>query len=355
MADAAETVRIMPEAAIRFAAGLFAAKGVPAEDSSIAAECLVRADLRGVNTHGIVRMQIYLDRIDLGLVNPCPDLTFERVAAAAARLDGQNGLGFVVATRAVTEAITIARETGLGLVGIRRSTHFGMAASYLLQAVDAGFLAMVFTNAARAMPPWGGREALLGTSPFAVAAPNPGGTPFVLDMSPTVAARGKIRKAHREERAIPDFWALDATGRPTTDAGAALAGTLLPIGGPKGAGLSMMLDILCGVLTGANFAGEVGNQYLDLDRPQGMGHFILIMRPDLFVTSEDFAARMAHLVDVLKSNPKADGVNEIFMPGERSAQKEAAHRRAGIPYRRADLDPLLTLAALCGVSPPDGV
>jgi LDH2 family malate/lactate/ureidoglycolate dehydrogenase len=355
MAEVAEPVRIMPDAAGRFASDLLKAKGVRSEDADIAARCLVRADLRGVDTHGIVRMPGYLDRIDRGLINPAPDLRFERVAPGAARLDGQNGLGFVIASRAVTEAIGIAGETGLGLVGIRNSTHYGMAATYLLQAVEAGFLAMVFTNASRAMPPWGGRAELLGTSPFAVAAPNPNGVPFVLDMSPTVAARGKIRKALRENRDIPDFWALDAEGRPTTDPEAALAGTLLPIGGPKGAGLSMMLDILCGVLTGANFAGDVANQYQTFDRPQGVGHFILILRPDLFLTADEFAARMEHLVHVVKSNPKAEGFDEIHMPGEIEARREATHRRIGIPFRKTDLDPLLQIAAAHGIAPPEGL
>jgi LDH2 family malate/lactate/ureidoglycolate dehydrogenase len=350
-----DSVRIMPEAATRFAAALFAAKGVSAKDAETAAQCLVRADLRGVDTHGIVRMPGYLDRIDRGLVNSAPNLTFERVTPSVARLDAQNGLGFVAATRAVDEGIAMARGAGLGLVGIRNSTHYGMAATYLLQAVEAGFLAMVFTNASGAMPPWGGREELLGTSPFAVAAPNPGGVPFVLDMSPTVAARGKIRKAAREGRKIPDFWALDADGSPTTDPEAALAGTLLPIGGPKGAGLSMMLDILCGVLTGANFAGDVGNQYQDFERPQGVGHFILIMRCNLFVTTEEFTSRMARMVDVVKSNPKAEGFDEIFMPGEIEGRRETVHHRDGIPYRRADLAPLLQMAGDSNVALPDTI
>lgn len=354
MADDGDFLRIMPDEAARFASALFRAKGVSDVDADIAARCLVRADLRGVDTHGIVRMPGYLERIDKGLVNPAPELKFERVAPGAARLDGQNGLGFVIATRAVTEAIDIARDTGVGLVGICNSTHYGMGATYLLQAVEAGYLAMVFTNASRAMPPWGGRAELLGTSPFAVAAPSPNGVPFVLDMSPTVAARGKIRKAAREGRPIPDFWALDAEGRPTTDPEAALAGTLLPIGGPKGSGLSMMLDILCGVLTGANFAGEVGNQYQDYERPQGVGHFILILRPDLFISAEDFATRMAHLADVVKSNPKAEGFDEVFMPGEIEARKETTHRASGIPYRRSDLAPLLKIAAESDIAPPRG-
>lgn len=339
-----------------FAAALFRSSGVPDADAATAARCLVRADLRGVDTHGIVRLPAYLDRIARGLVDPAPELAFEAVSPAAARLDGRNGLGFVIASRAVEHAIGLARETGLGLVGVRNSTHYGMAATYLLQAIEAGFAAMVYTNASPALPPWGGRAEMFGTSPFAVGVPAPGSVPFVLDMSPTVVARGKIRKAAREGRPIPEGWALDPEGRPTTDPDAVLAGgALLPIGGAKGAGLSMMLDILCGVLTGARFGGEVGDQYKRFDRPQGVGHFILVLRPDLFLPAEEVAARMADLVARVKANPKAEGIDEIYMPGEIEARRETERLAAGIPYRKVDLAPLAELARARGLSLPPGL
>ena len=355
MSDAGAQITLAAEAARDLADGLLRSAGVPPGDAGVAARCLVRADLRGVDTHGIVRLPGYLDRIGKGLVNPAPELSFETVTPSVARLDAQNGLGFVAASRAVDQALRMAGEAGLGMIGVRNSTHYGMAATYLLKAVEAKHLAMVFTNASRALPPWGGTEELFGTSPFAAAAPNPGGTPFVLDMSPTVAARGKIRKAAREGRVIPDTWALDAEGRPTTDPEAALSGSLLPIGGPKGAGLSMMMDILCGVLTGANFAGEVGDQYKNFERPQGVGHFILVMRPDLFISADDFAARMTRLVATVKANPKASGVEEIYMPGEPEARVEAARLSDGIPYRRIDLQPLVEIARNRDVALPVGL
>ncbi|TXB70105.1 Ldh family oxidoreductase [Paracoccus aurantiacus] len=345
------------EQAEAFAAGLFAAHGVPAGDARLAASCLVRADLRGVDTHGIVRMPGYLERISRGLVNPAPSLEFDAIGPSMLRLDGQNGLGFVIASRAIAEGILVAEQQGLAMIGVRNSTHFGMAAAYLLQAIEAGYLALVFTNASPALPPWGGTEEVFGTSPFAVAAPNPGGIPFVLDMAPTIVARGKIRKAAREGKAIPPGWALDADGAPTTDPDAALqGGTLLPIGGPKGAGLSIWLDIMCGVLTGANFAGGVGDQYKNFDRPQGVGHLITVIRPDICLGSRDlFGARMQELVETVKNNRKADGVSEIFMPGEIEARTEAARRKTGIPYRVADLALLAGIARLHDVAVPDGL
>ena len=277
-------VQVEPEEAEAFGRRLLAAHGLPEADAATVAQCLVRADLRGVDTHGLQFLPHYLSRVRAGLINPRPSLTPKRVTPVAATLDGDNGFGFVVGTRAIAEAIDIAREFGIGIVSAHRSTHFGMAACYVLPALDAGFIAMVFSNASRAMPPWGGREALLGTNPFAAGAPAGKQPPFLLDMSPAVAARGKIRRAARRGETIPPGYALDAQGRPTTDPNAALeGGVVLPIGGPKGSGISMLMDIMGGVISGAGCAGDVRSQFLDFDQTQNVGHFFLAMKPDLFV------------------------------------------------------------------------
>jgi LDH2 family malate/lactate/ureidoglycolate dehydrogenase len=236
-----------------FVRRLLAAHGVPEADSQVVADCLVRADLRGVEAHGITRLPGHLERIRKGLINPMPNIAVRRVTPVAASVDGDNGFGYIVATRSMAEAIAMARTYGIGIASARRSTHFGMAASYVLQAVEAGFVALVFTNAARAMPPWGGLEALLGTSPFAAGAPGGINPPFVLDMSPAITAHGKIRRAEQCDEPIPLGYALDSHGRPTTDPVAALQGVVLPIGGPKGSGLAMLMDIFSGVISGAAF------------------------------------------------------------------------------------------------------
>src|SRR6202140_744783 len=185
------------EAADAFGRRLLVAHGLSEEDAATMAGCLVRADLRGIDTHGLQFLPQYLDRLRRGLVNPKPNLVGARVTPVVGALDGQNGYGFVVATKAMAAAMDMAREFGVGVVSARNSTHFGMAACYTLQAIEAGFIALVFSNASRAMPPWGGREAFLGTSPFAAAAPSGQELPFDLDMSPAGAARGKIRRAAR--------------------------------------------------------------------------------------------------------------------------------------------------------------
>jgi LDH2 family malate/lactate/ureidoglycolate dehydrogenase len=342
-----DRVHVAADAAESFAQRLLLAHGISEADANIVAGCLVSADLRGVDTHGLARLPIYLDRLRRGLINPRPALVPQRITPVAAALDGENGFGFVVGTRAMNEAIEIAREYGLGLVCVRRSTHFGMAASYVLQALDAGLVSLVFSNASPAMPPWGGRKGLLGTNPFAAGAP--GNPPFLLDMSTAVAARGKIRKAERRGEAIPLGYALDAAGRPTTDAAAALAGVVLPVGGYKGSGLSMLMDILGGVLTGAAYAGDVGDQYKVFDRPQDVGHFFLAMKADLFVSQEEYRARMDMLVRRVRECPKAEGFAEILIPGEPETRHEQERRRGGIPYSASEVDALQQEAAKAGV------
>ncbi len=313
------------------------------------ARCLVRADLRGVETHGVMRLPGYLDRVRRKLINARPDIRINRVTPVAAHIDGDNGFGFVVATRAMAEAMNAARQYGIGVAAVKRSTHFGMAANYVLQAVESGYVALVFTNASPAMPPWGGREALIGTSPL--AAGTPGG--FVLDMAPSVAARGKIRRALRRGQQIPFGYALDGEGRPTTDPAKALQGVVLPIGGPKGSGIAIMMDVFSGVLSGAAFGGDVRDQYKDYQRPQNVGHFFMAMKSDLFVPLDEYRARMETLIGRVHASPPAEGFTEVLMPGEPEARREAERRRTGIPYAAADLTDLAKEAQRAGLHLPE--
>jgi LDH2 family malate/lactate/ureidoglycolate dehydrogenase len=316
----------------RFTAAIFAGLGLPGPDALTVADCLVAANLRGVDTHGVFRVPTYARRLRAGLVAPRPALRLERVATAAAALDGGNGMGAVVGTRAMAEAIALAGQAGIGLVAVRHSTHYGMAAYYVLPAVAAGLIGMAFTNASPALPPWGGRAPFFGTNPLAIGVPSGRAPAFVLDMAMSVLARGNVHVAAAEGAAIPAGLALDALGRPTTDPQALLdGGTMLPFGGVKGAGLAMLMDILGGVLSGAAFAGRVGNPHADFDRPQDAGHLFVAVRPDLVMPQADFLARMDALIDATKAQPRAAGAAEILIPGEREARTEAERRRTGIP------------------------
>ena len=340
------------DAAEAFGRRLLVAHGLPEQDAATVARCLVRADLRGVDTHGLQTLPHCLERVRRGLINPRPNLKVERVTPMAGALDGQDAFGFVVATKAMAEAIDMAGEFGVGIVSARRSTHFGMAANYALQAMELGYIGIVFTNASKAMPPWGGREGLLGTSPIAVAAPGGAEMPFDLDMSPAVAARGKIRRAARRGQPIPLGYALDAKGRQTTDPNVALdGGTVQPIGGPKGSALAMLMDVMGGVISGAAFGGDVRNHFEEYDQPQNVGHFIMAMKPDLFVSRDEYSRRMDTLVQRVHACPTAEGFDEVIMPGERERRLEADHRRIGVPFHAKEVAALQEAAAKAGLPP----
>jgi L-2-hydroxycarboxylate dehydrogenase (NAD+) len=334
--DMSDGSRIVPYVKLAgLVAGIFTRYHLPQSEADRVAQCLLEADLRGVFSHGIGRIPIYTKRLREGLVNPTPALSVMEATPVAARVHGDNGMGFVVATKAMEEAINRAHLMGVGMVAASNSNHFGMAANYLLQALEAGMAACVFTNASPAMPVWGGRTPFLGTSPVAMAAPG-GRQPLLLDMATSVAARGKIRRAAQRGEPIPQGWALDEQGRQTTDAEAAYRGIVLPLGGPKGSGLSLMMEAMAGVMSGAAFGGEVGNQYSDFDDPQNVGHLFLAFRPDLFMPRDEYASRIDVLIGRAKACPLAAGFDEILMPGEPETRMADEQRRNGV--RVADND-----------------
>ncbi len=347
------TRSVSPDDLEPFVARIFAAHGVPENDAARVAQCLVQADLRGVSSHGVGRIPIYTERLQKGLVKARPNITINRPTSVTAQINGDDGLGFVVATTAMGEGIKIAREHGVAFVTACHSAHFGMAASYLLMAVEVGLSAFVFTNASPAMPIWGGRTPFLGTSPFAFAAPSGKKHPgIILDMATSVVARGKIRRAAQKGEQIPLGWALDAEGKPTTDGKKGYDGIILPLGGPKGSGLSLMMEAIGGVMSGAAFGGEVRNQYFDFEEPQNVGHSFIVMKPDVFVGPEAYAERMDALVERAKACPKAEGFEEILMPGEPESRSEAKRRANGIPLAVDDVETLMAEADKAGLDHP---
>ena len=244
-------------------------------------------------------------------------------------------------------AISMAREFGIGMVSISHSNHFGMSAWIVQQALDAGMMSLVFTNSSPALPVWGGKEKLMGVSPIACGAPG-GETPdFILDMAPSVAARGKIYKAKRRGEKIPLDWALDKEGEQTDDPEKALKGVMLPMGGPKGSALSIMMDVFSGVLSGSAFAGHVANPY-DPSRPADVGHFLIAIKPDLFVSSEEFRERMDYLYRRVVGSDKMHGVDRIYFPGEIEQLRQEERLRNGIPLVVAEIEALNVEAVRVG-------
>lgn len=334
---------------VNLAKKLFIGAGVRERDAHLVASGLVAANLRGVDSHGVSRVPVYIERIQRGVVNPNPSVKVEKVTAAVSKVNGDNGMGFVTASHAMDEAIELAKSSGIGLVGVNHSTHFGMAALYVMQAIKSGYIGLAYTNSSPAIPVWGGRNALLGSSPFAAGVPSKENNPYVLDMAMTVIARGKIRLAAKQDKEIPEGLALDKQGAPTTNAKEAMEGVFLPFGGVKGSSLSMLMDILSGVLTGANYGGEVKSLYTDPDQPQNVGHLFIAIRPDLFVPLEQFEQRMETFVNRIKSQPRAEGFDEILIPGEPEERKAQERLRTGIPLTKEVINSLVSAGNTLGI------
>lgn len=332
------------------ASAIFEAGGLRKEDAETVARDLVAADLRGLASHGVSRIPMYLERLRRGLVNPKPYIKCTQTAPAALLIDGDNGMGFLVSHRAVKEGTALAARTGIAVVGARRSTHFGMSASYVRQAVAGGYVCMVFTNSSPALAPFGARTAFLGAAPLAAGIPGGKNSPdYILDMAMTIIARGKIRVAATNNDPIPLGLALDSEGRPTTDAKKAFAGVCLPFGGPKGAALAMLMDLMSGMFTGANYGGDVKSLYFDHSEPQNVGHIFFFMKPDLFIPREELTARMDEFYRRLTNLPKADGCKRIMMPGEPEEEKAKTRMQNGIPVSENILADIRETAKLYNV------
>ncbi|HEX3721852.1 MAG TPA: Ldh family oxidoreductase [Nitrolancea sp.] len=338
-----EPHRFPVEPLLAFAGAAFSSLGVPPSHAALWADTLVRSDLRGHPSHGIFRLPWYIRRLQRGVMQPVTRLETIRDVAAVSVLDAQEGVGQVAANQAMELAIERANAFGIAAVAVRRSNHFGAAMYFTLQAAHAGLIGMITTNASPAMAPWGGKQAVLGNNPWSIATPAGRHAPLILDIANTMVARGKIYTARQDGRSIPNSWAIDRHGNPTTDPTEALAGLILPIGGHKGYAVTFMMDVLSGVLSGAEFASGVAGPY-QAERRSGCGHLIIVLNIEAFIGLAEFNARVEQLIDEVKSAQLAPGFDEIFYPGEPEARAEAANARDGIILPSATVAELTALA-----------
>lgn len=332
-----------------FARDVLVGNGVAPESAEIVAKCLVAADLRGIDTHGVNRIPSYMQRIRQGVLDPKATPTLHQVTPVVAQVDGNNGFGFLAASMGMETAIEMAKVYGIGMVAVKHSNHFGMSAWVVQKAIDADMMSLVFTNSSPALPAWGSKTKLLGVSPIACGAPAGKTKPFILDMAPSIAARGKIYKAQRRGEKIPLDWALDADGRPTDDPAQALQGTMLPMGGPKGSALAIMMDVFSGVLSGSAFAGHVTNPY-DASKPADVGHFLVAIKPDLFLSLDEFKERMDYLYQRVVNSEKREDFDRIYFPGEMEQIMQEKRTEEGIPYAASEVESLNKEAELVGVN-----
>lgn len=317
--------------------------GLSQPDAADAASILVLADLFGISTHGVSRIPSYGERLAIGGINPKPRIAIESIAPAMLTVDGDNGVGPLVGRRALDSAMDAATKTGMAVAFVRGSNHFGPVSPYTYIAAEAGFASMIASNATTTIAPWGGADARLGNNPVGFGVPGPDGAHFMLDMAISVAARAKIRLAEKRGEAIPAGWATDAGGRPTTDPAEALKGFLLPIGGHKGYGLSLMVDLFAGLLSGAAYLTRVKSWVEEPDKPQDLGHFFLLIDVKRLRPATEHADRMKDFSTIIHSTPAADPKAPVKLPGEIELEKFRRQTASGIaisPELRRQLEEL---------------
>tara|TARA_A100001015_G_scaffold282746_1_gene347366 strand:+ start:1277 stop:2287 length:1011 start_codon:yes stop_codon:yes gene_type:complete len=283
--------------------------------SKICADYLIKAELVEAKSHGLTRLKMYCDRINKKLINPKPKIKLKRISSSISYIDADNGIGFVSGDIGISQAIKNAKKTGIGLVAVKRSGHFGLSSFYAEQAVKKNLMVFCFTNAPPALAPYGARKSLFGTNPVCFGAPT-GKVPFILDASTSIINRGKIRHAYKIGKKIPYGVALNKLGKITTNAKEALNGTQLPIAGFKGSGLAWMVDILSGVLTGSSHGGKTKDPFDNFSGPQNVGHLFLTIDPKIFIGSR-YIKEIKKNIKLVKKLPKAKGFSSILYPGER--------------------------------------
>jgi LDH2 family malate/lactate/ureidoglycolate dehydrogenase len=308
---------------------LYQAAGLPAEHAALISDTLVRADLWGHSSHGVMRAPWYLDRVRHGVMKPVTEAVRVVDAGAIAVVDGQEGVGQVIARDCMLDAVARAKKHGVGVVSVRNSNHHGALGYFTRLAAEAGCIGMLAANGGPAMAPWGGRRMAVGTNPWSIAAPAGRHPPMILDMANTMVARGKIFLARQKGQPIPDNWAMDAEGNRTTDPVKALEGVILPMAEHKGYGIALMMDVLSGVLSGSGILTEVNSPF-KTDKPSRSGHFFLALNITAFCPLEIFEARMEEMIREIKAVPLAPGFEEILYPGELEARNEARHAREGL-------------------------
>lgn len=330
MPEGETAVVVQAEELVTFCRETLLRAGLDPPGAEIVARSLVEADLRGIFTHGVVRLWLYERRTRAGLIQPSPAMRLTRTGPATAILHGGHGAGQVVGSRAMAEAITLARETGVGCVAATESNHFGIAAYFSMQALPHDMIGLAVSHSDSLMAPYAAAKAFLGSNPMSVAVPTGDEEPMVLDMATTVACMGKVMSAKAKGEPIPLGWAIDAAGKPTTDPEQALEGALLPIGTYKGYGLALVIEVFSALLAGSPFGPHVPIPF-KIAEIQNLGHFFAALDLRRFLDPAVFKARMDQMIREIKAFPRAPGFAEILVAGEPEARCRKARLRDGIP------------------------
>jgi L-2-hydroxycarboxylate dehydrogenase (NAD+) len=342
---AADEGRVSAVPLAQFMVRAFVAAGLPQADARMVADLMVEADLRGSDTHGVIRLPLYVRRLRAGGINATPNIRVLSDRASVALLDGDNGMGHLVMRRAAELAIEKAKATGVGWVGARMSNHAGPAALYVTLPLEHDMVGLYFAvGSNNHLPPWGGSESLLGTNPLAVAVPALEEPPIVLDMAPTVAAYGKVRLKAQRGEAMPVGWMIDRQGKPLTDPRRADEGHLLPIGDYKGYGLSLIIALLAGALNRAAVGREVIDFVKETGKATNTGQAIMALSIEVFMSPTEFKKNVDGLIRDIRDSRRLPGFDRIWLPGEQSHAKRLDRRAHGIPMPKALRDNLDAVA-----------
>ena len=356
-----ETKTFSIESLREFCERVFLHFGAPKNDASQAAEVLACADLRGVDSHGVARLHSYFDMLTLGRINPKPKIKIVRSTPSTATVDGDNGLGLVVGPQANRIAMDLAEKSGSGWVSVANTNHFGIAAYYVLEALKRDLIGWAMTNSTKLVAPLWGAERMLGTNPIAIAFPGKEEPPIVIDLATSATAYGKIEIARRRREPIPEGWAIDGEGRGTKNPDEMIAGgAMLPLGsdrergGHKGYALAMMVDILCCVLSGANWGPFAPPFALRQEIPKrsvgkGIGHFFGAMRIDGFIDADEFKRQIDEYIRVFRATKPAPGTNGPLIPGDPEREAEQARRKDGVPLILPVVEQLRDISRKTGI------
>jgi LDH2 family malate/lactate/ureidoglycolate dehydrogenase len=347
-----ESVTIKAIDLTEFIAAVLCKLDVPTPDAAVVSNRLVFAHLRGFDTHGVPLLAGYVECLEQGRINPKPKIAIERPMPWTIRVDADNGLGQVAANKAMELALEAAERMGVGAAVVRRSNHFGAACGYSMLALPKDCIGIVTSNASAAAAPFGALEPFLGTNPLSVAVPTLKAPPFVIDMATSEGARKKVRQALLQGVRLPVGWALDQEGHPTTDPKAALEGVMLPFGGMKGSAITLFIDILSGVLSGAEFGGRVLSVLTNQQRESGNGNFMLVLKVASFLPADEFKGRMDEELQRLRALRPVKGIKEVIYPGYKEHFTEIDRRERGIPLAATVVEEARSIGRRHGVSFP---
>ncbi|HMP79438.1 MAG TPA: Ldh family oxidoreductase [Pirellulaceae bacterium] len=358
---AEEVARFPAERLIDFSTRVFEHFGVPSPDARLAAQVLAASDLRGIESHGVARLHTYFDMLSLGRINPRPQIRIVRESLSTATVDGDNGLGLVVGPKANEIAMDKAAEAGTGWVSVCHTNHFGIAGYYVLRALERDMIGWAMTNSTKLVAPLWGAERMLGTNPIAIAFPAASNPPIVIDLATSACAYGKVEMARRRNEPVPSGWIIDSKGANTlqpnemVDGGALLPlGSFREMGGHKGYCLATMVDILCCVLSGANWGPFAPPFALRQEIPsrsvgKGIGHFFGAMRIDAFIDPAEFKSQVDEWIAVFRATKPQPGTPGVLIPGDPEFQAEQERSAHGIPLIEPVVEELRDISRQTGI------